>query len=134
MKNLKFGFLSIIALVALSFTVASFKGAFNIKKVSPKAVPNCYSLQQGTFNTGLPTCTFAAPTTCASAIVGRPVQSLTDQSTNELCNTGSVNFCCADLEESTTQQCNEAQVTFTDYTGASKVNKYAKIKTVYCKP
>lgn len=118
------------AVLSMGFTISSSNDIF---KATYRTIANCYSFDQGTF-TGPGICTFAKPITCASAIIGRPVKSLVDESANTLCGTGTVNFCCATLIESPVQQCNEPVANFTDCNGATQTNKYPKICTIYCKP
>jgi hypothetical protein len=43
MKRFKIGFLAIVAILAMSFTIASTNGAFKNTKAAPAAATDCYS-------------------------------------------------------------------------------------------
>lgn len=74
MKSLKIGFASIIAILAVSLTIAAQAGAFESKKRA--VLPNCYiptaTLQYKTLCTATTPSSFAAGDNCAAAQTAAP--------------------------------------------------------------
>lgn len=110
MKKVRIGFAAVVALLAMSFTIASHS---NVKK--RVSITNCYK----TITTANYMSTCANPPiftaiTCSnkSSALGQALQNnltLSDFSTTSVTCSGTTNLCCINLKSTTTNPCSTDQ-------------------------
>lgn len=136
MKRFKIGFLALIAVLAMSFTVASHEGAFKTKKVLAETdcfLPTINQIRAADCNSTLNPLTTTTTCNAAQAYVGGHIFQLTasnaipSEEVEETCPDPQDFFCCAFLEEDD-QPCSGQQA-FDIGAGA----KLYRIASVRCK-
>jgi hypothetical protein len=134
MKRIQIGFLAIVAIMAMSFTIASHEGAFKSTVVSV-APQDCY-----TPNITLPSCEpialLTASTPCATAKalenIGTAVNSVNVPAAIEDCEDIDGVFCCATLVQINQKSClTTPHVSFSPGTG--KPVAFYAIDRVFCR-
>lgn len=131
MKTIKFSFLTIIALVSISFTIISSAGRFKNLALLPEDF--CYTVISSKLTCQASTVQLSGIScSSATAYVGKPVYSTSTGRipiiyVPEVCPGGST-FCCAEIEVILSPICvTQPQLDIT-MTG----NKYYKITAVHC--
>jgi hypothetical protein len=125
MKRLKIGFLALLAIATMSFTIAADSKVF---APAAKQLPNCYNITAG----GAPNCMFMPPPVCNANLIGRPVGARFG--TPACPNVGNV-FCCAKLRVETKQEClNQPPLNFIDCFNVQRTQVKAEICGFRCKP
>lgn len=139
MKRFKIGFLAVIAVLAMSFTIVSNEGMFDKTKLAPLAVGHCYTdvdlVGSITLDESL-SCSEAEAKegTCLTSQSGLTFVSsaANPEATGQACAGSGPIFCCAKLIIDTRNPSPCPSVTINELVPNTQ-NKYI-VGEVYCKP
>lgn len=112
MKNLKFNFITIVALLSASITLGMHASFLKKGKIAPYNLANCYTniTYSDPGNCFLPPITINAVCEVAKLQEGKPVFSFTLPIEPETCFLGGPNFCCATIRAVATPICGKSNV------------------------